>query len=61
MRYFPVFLDLRGRLCVVVGGGSVGQRKALSLLKAGGRVAVISPEITPSLSKAAKKRKLDHI
>ena len=32
MRYYPVFLDLSGRTCLVVGAGSVGRRKTASLL-----------------------------
>jgi len=43
--YYPVFLDLRNRLCVVVGGGKVAARKVESLVKAGARVKVISPEV----------------
>ncbi len=41
---FPVFLRLAGKLCVVVGSGPVGKRKAQSLLHAGALVRVISPD-----------------
>lgn len=58
MRYYPIFLDIKGRPCVVVGGGSVAERKVLSLLSAGARVLVISPEITPALKKLAGKKKV---
>ncbi len=49
MRYFPIQLDIRGRRCLVVGGGGVGTRKAKSLLSYGGRVTVVSPEVTDDL------------
>lgn len=42
MRYYPVFLDIRNRPCLVVGGGSVAARKAASLIAAGARVTVIA-------------------
>jgi precorrin-2 dehydrogenase/sirohydrochlorin ferrochelatase len=60
VRYFPVFLNLKGKLCVVVGGGRVGERKVRSLLKAGALVKVIGPELTPSLFRLRKKRKITH-
>ena len=44
MKYYPVFLDLKKRKCLVVGGGRVGLRKALMLHRCGGDVHVISPE-----------------
>lgn len=49
MRYYPLFLDLQARRCLVIGGGTVAERKVLSLLEAGARVAVVSPSATPRL------------
>jgi len=48
--YYPVFLDLRDRLSVVVGGGLVALRKVESLIGAGARVRVVAPEVTPELN-----------
>ncbi len=42
-------LDLAGRRAVVVGGGSVAQRRVVGLLAAGAAVEVVSPEVTPSV------------
>ncbi len=50
---YPIFLDLSGRRCVVVGGGEVASRKARKLLQARARVVVISPEIKPELESVA--------
>ncbi len=50
---YPIFLDLSGRRCVVVGGGEVASRKARKLLQARAEVVVISPEITPELGSVA--------
>jgi precorrin-2 dehydrogenase/sirohydrochlorin ferrochelatase len=43
--YYPAFLDLSGRRCVVFGGGRVALRKVMMLLEFGGRVEVVSPEL----------------
>ena len=50
---YPIFLDLDGRRCVVVGGGEVASRKARKLLQAGAEVVVISPEAKPELASVA--------
>lgn len=50
---YPIFLDLRGRRCVVVGGGKVANRKARKLLQAQALVKVVSPEIEPRLESIA--------
>lgn len=50
MDRFPVFLDLHGRSCLVVGGGKVAERKVDSLLRAGAFVTLIAPQITGEMS-----------
>ena len=53
MRYSPVNLDIQGRSCLVVGGGSVGARKVDTLLKCGAAVTIVSPETTAQLDRLA--------
>lgn len=50
MKYFPAFLDLRRRPCLVVGGGTLASHKARALLRAGARVRVVAPRLDRSLS-----------
>ncbi|HAR46868.1 MAG: hypothetical protein A2X56_13475 [Nitrospirae bacterium GWC2_57_13] len=59
MRYYPLFLDLQARRCLVIGGGTVAERKVLSLLEAGARVAVVSPSATPRLRELAGEGKIE--
>jgi len=49
MKYYPVFLNVKDRSCVVVGGGEVGERKVFRLLRSEAWVTVVSPELTPTL------------
>ncbi len=46
---YPVSLDLRGRSCLVVGGGPVAARKVADLVRAGARVTVVAPRIDPGI------------
>ncbi|RLC19290.1 MAG: bifunctional precorrin-2 dehydrogenase/sirohydrochlorin ferrochelatase [Deltaproteobacteria bacterium] len=55
MKYFPVFLDINARNCLVIGGGSVGTRKALALVESGANVTVISPTVTDTLRSLARR------
>jgi precorrin-2 dehydrogenase/sirohydrochlorin ferrochelatase len=58
--YFPVFLDLRGRRCLVVGGGPVGERKVRDLLACGAAVTLISPTLTDGLAGLVSEGRLHH-
>jgi len=58
MQYYPIFLDLRGRRVVVVGGGKVAERKVRGLIRAQATVHVISPSLTPRLALLAAKQKV---
>ena len=49
MGYYPVFLAMSGRPCVVVGGGAVAEGKIEGLLTAGARVTVISRTLSARL------------
>lgn len=49
MDFFPIFMDLEGRDCLVVGGGSVAARKAGLLVRAGARVEVVAPVLCQAL------------
>ena len=49
MRYYPIHLDIQNRNCLVVGGGSVGTRKVITLLDCGANVTVISPVVSDQL------------
>ncbi len=58
MKHFPVFLDLKDRSCLVIGGGSVASRKVKNLLNANAQVIVISPDINDNLSALEKDSKI---
>jgi uroporphyrin-III C-methyltransferase/precorrin-2 dehydrogenase/sirohydrochlorin ferrochelatase len=49
MDFLPIFANIRGKTCLVVGGGSVAARKAGVLLEAGAKVRVVAPEIDEEL------------
>lgn len=48
--YIPLFVDLRNRRVLVVGGGPVAARKVESLVKAGARVTVVAPEVCSEIT-----------
>ena len=47
--YYPVYLNLRGRRCVIVGGGTVAEGKIARLLDSGAEIRVVSPDATPGI------------
>jgi precorrin-2 dehydrogenase/sirohydrochlorin ferrochelatase len=61
MKTHPVFLDLRGVRCAVIGGGKVAQGKVKKLLDAGAEVTVISPAVTPALARLISERRVQRL
>ncbi len=56
MKHFPIFLDLKDRPCIVIGGGSVASRKVTNLLTASAKVIVISPVVTTEIEQLANDK-----
>ena len=52
--HYPVFLDIHGLRCLVVGGGPVAYRKAKTLLEHGAAVTVVSPDLCPEMKNLAR-------
>jgi siroheme synthase-like protein len=53
--YYPIFLNIQGRKCVVVGGGEVAERKARALADQGASVTVISARVCDGLARLAEQ------
>jgi len=60
MEYLPIFLQIKHRPCLVVGGGSIAARKVALLRKAQAKVAVVSPELCDELEKLSKEGVIEH-
>jgi precorrin-2 dehydrogenase/sirohydrochlorin ferrochelatase len=60
LRYYPLFLDISRRLCVVVGGGNVAERKVGRLLACGAQVKVIGRLLTPALEALKEEGRIVH-
>ncbi len=56
--FYPALLDLKNKLCVVIGGGKVAERKVRILLKAGALIKVISPEVSEFIQKLSEEQKI---
>jgi len=61
MAYYPVVLYVKGRRCLVVGGGKVAFRKVASLLEEEACVTVISPSFTEDLLKLAEGKAVNFV
>ena len=60
MGYYPIFLEMKGRPCLVVGGGQVAQRKGKGLLAAEAAVTVVSPDLTAGLAALKAEGRIEH-
>jgi len=61
LKYYPVFWNIAGKKCVVVGGGEVAERKVKRLLNCGAKVFIISSRLTPELARLSEKNIIVHI
>ena len=61
MGYYPIFIELTERRCLVIGGGAVAERKVEELLAVGGRVTVISPTIADGLRDLLAQGSIRHV
>jgi precorrin-2 dehydrogenase/sirohydrochlorin ferrochelatase len=59
--YYPASLNIRGKRCVVIGGGEVALRKVRALLDCGAKVTVVSPTLHPDLAQLAEARRISPI
>ena len=58
-RYYPAFIDVRGRNCLVIGGGPLGEEKVVKLLECNAKVIVIAPVVTPAVEKLAAQGQVE--
>ena len=61
MNYLPLFFDIQGRPCLVVGGGEIAARKAEALHRAGARITVVAPRLGPQLSARHAAGQIEHL
>lgn len=61
MDFFPVFFDIKGKPCTVIGGGDVAARKVAMLRNAGGSVTVVAPELCSTLARQLEQGEIAHI
>ena len=61
MVYYPVYLDLRDRLALIIGGGEVAERKVASLLRCGARVNIVAKTLTSSFEKWKEEGRIRYL
>lgn len=61
INYYPIALNLKGKVSLVIGGGKVSERKVRSLLESGARITLVSPEATCRLKHLSRSRKIKWI
>jgi uroporphyrin-III C-methyltransferase / precorrin-2 dehydrogenase / sirohydrochlorin ferrochelatase len=60
MDFLPIFIDIKDRDCLIVGGGAVAARKATLILRAGGRITVVAPCLSAELQALVDQTRVRH-
>ncbi len=61
MDFLPIFMDVRDRVCLIVGGGEVAARKVQMLLRAGAEVDVVAPELGSTMQEMQQQGQVNWI
>lgn len=61
MEFLPVFFNLRGQACLVVGGNEIAARKAALLMQAGAQVSVAAANLAPAFKELNPTQQLQHL
>lgn len=61
MSYYPIFLELEGKIALVIGGGRVSERKIQTLLSYGASIDIVSKQLTDKLKELVEVGKIRHL
>lgn len=61
MDFLPIFLNIKGQPCLVVGGGDIAARKASLLLEADGAVTIVSPNLSSQMARYVKEGRVEYL
>lgn len=61
MKFYPVYLGIKKRKCVVIGGGDVAARKVENFLDCGAEVTLVARRISPALETLKKEGRIRHV
>ncbi len=61
MDFLPIFLNIKGRKCLLVGGGEVAARKAALLNRAGAKLCVVAPSVSDQLRSACDPQSTEYL
>ena len=56
--FYPIHVNIKGKKCLVIGGGKTSERKVSTLVRYGGKVVVVSPTATQKIESFSKKKKI---
>lgn len=56
--FFPIYINLKGKKCLVVGGGTVAERKIKNIIGFAPAVTVVAPSVTKGIAALAENKKI---